>query len=199
MIETLIELVLDESKWLPTAMFLALVAVALQARGNGSGGVPGRLRILAALNLFYGGMIGIMAFGHLLAVTVKLAVGQLEGSLWMLYPIGIVLAIPSWWLVASAVRLAADEERVGKADEDRAGKTIVTLNAVLAVCLLVLGPHNLPLAVPAAWNIGYHYHSQRAIGWTLVTVASVAYLALFVGAMTFFLSGQSFEQFRGIE
>ena len=191
MIERIIEIILDESKWLPVAMALSLLAIALLAAKGRGQGLSRRVRVLSGLHLFYGCMIGIMTLGHLLAVALKHAQGTLEGSPWFLYPLGLVLTTPAWWLVACAVALERDEERLGQ--------RAVTLNVAMAVGLLAAGPHNLPLAAPAAWNVAYHYHSRRALGWTLVTVASAAYLALFVGSMVFFLSGQSFEELKGLE
>ena len=78
-----------------------------------------------------------------------------------------------------------------------AGRTTTGLNAWLAVTLMALGLHNLPLAAPSLLNIGYRLHSRRAIGMAIVSVAVVFNVALFVGALIFMASGQSFEQFRG--
>lgn len=101
MTERIVDLVLDESKWLSLAMLLAIIAVFIRISRQG---LSQRLRILEALNLFYGCMIGIMSFGHLLAVTVKASQGTLGGSLLILYALGLVLAIPSWWLAFRAGR-----------------------------------------------------------------------------------------------
>lgn len=196
MVEHFIAIVLDESKWLATAMLLSILAVAVQAgrrfrRGPSRNSWSSRVRWQSALLLFYGCMIGIMGSGHLLAVTVKVFQRTLEGSVWLLYPLGLALAVPAWWLAACAGRLQQDEERVGR--------RAVALNAWLGVSLLAFGPHNGPLALPAALNIAYHYHSRRAVGWTLVTVSGAAYLALFIGSLIFLASGQSFEQFQGME
>lgn len=187
MTETLVELVLEEGKWLATAMFLAFVAVlAFMLRRRGEG-LARRQVILGAMNRFYGCMIGIMAFGHLLAVTVKLAQGTLGGSPWALYPLGVVLAIPSWWLILGSGRMVTDEKRWRT--------RMLVLNASLFIGLLAIGLNNLPLAFPAALNIAYQLHARRAVGWTIVTVTVAANLLLFVGAVVFWASGQSFEQF----
>ena len=61
-----------------------------------------------------------------------------------------------------------------------------------------LGLHNVPLAAPAALNLAYQFHTRRAVGWTIVTVAVVANLALFAGSLVFLASGQSFEEFSGM-
>ncbi|MGH7601317.1 MAG: hypothetical protein ACREOI_33580 [bacterium] len=191
MTEPIVAMVLDESKWLSISMLLSIIAVLALAVRQRRQRLPHRLRILEAMNLFYGCMIGIMSFGHLLAVTVKFSQGTLEGSLGLLYALGLVLAIPAWWLAF----------RVGKfvKDVERQGKSIVALNAWLGIGLLALGFHNLPLAAPAALNIAYQFHSRRVVGWAIVTVAIVATLALFIGSLVFFVSGQSFEQFKGMQ
>jgi hypothetical protein len=106
------------------------------------------------------------------------------------YAIGIALAVPSWWLVVHTRRILASGEH---------GRATLALNAWMAVTLLALGIPNLPLAVPALFNIGYHLHSRRMAGWVLVCMAVVVNLGLFVGSLIFLASGQSFEQFRGID
>ena len=143
------------------------------------------------MNLFYGCMIGTMALGHLSAVTVKAVQGTLEGSLWLLYPLGLALAGPAWWLAFRAGRYVNQQEQQSR--------RIVALNSWLGVYLVALGLHNLPLAAPAALNIGYQFHRTRAVGWTIVTVAIAANLALFAGSIIFLASGQSFEEFQGMK
>lgn len=189
MTDLIIELVLDESKWLSTAMLLSIFSVGLLIFRQRRLGLSRRLVILRAMHLFYGCMIGIMAFGHLLAVTLKAALGTLEGSLWLLSLLGLALAIPAGCLAASVRWLTSDEERVRK--------RALVLNLWLGISLLGLGLHNAPLAAPAALNIAYQAHSRRAVGWLIVAVTAVAYLGLFIGSLVFFASGQSFEQFSG--
>jgi len=191
MIERIVVLVLDENKWLTIAMLLSIIAVIVLVSRQHRQSLSLRLKILEAMNLFYGCLIGIMSFGHLLAVSVKASQGTLQGSLWILYPLGLVLAIPAWWLVF-LVRQFVKEEECWKT-------RMVALNAWLGFCLLALGLHNWPLAMPAALNIAYQFHSRRTVGWAIVTVEIVAIFALFIGSLVFFASGQSFEQFRGIE
>lgn len=186
MLDQLTALIVDESKWLTASMGLAMLAVVILRRRMSS--LSTRGRVLAAMNLFFGVMIGTMAFGHLLAVTTKLVLGTLHGSLLVFYVIGIALAVPSWWLVLHTMRLAKEEE-YGR-------KKLVVLNAWLGISLLAFGVHNFPLAAPAAWNIAYQFHSKRAVGWAIVSVAIIAMLTLFSGSIVFFLSGQSFEQFE---
>lgn len=191
MIEQLVALIVDESKWLPVSMGLALLAVAGLHYRHRHAGLPARCRVLAAMNLFFGVTIGTMAVGHLLAVSTKLAVGTLEGSVPVLYLIGAAVAVPSWWLIHHTRRVLAS-------DGDH-GRATLGLNAWLAATLLALGIHNLPLAIPAFLNIGYHLHSRRVVGWAIVSLAVVFHVGLFIGGVIFLASGQSFEQFRGIQ
>ena len=188
MVERLAALIIDESKWLPVAMALAVVAVAavlLRHRGHRSTRV-----VMAAMNLFAGVMLATMGVGHLLAVTTRLVLGTLDGTPVVLYPIGIAVIVPAGLLVAHARGMLAG---------DAADSRTTRLNAWMAVTLLALGLHNLPLAAPSLLNIGYRLHQRRAIGWAIVSVAVVFNLGLFIGAVIFMASGQSFEQFSGME
>lgn len=189
MTDRLIEIVLDEGKWLTSAMVLSAVVVALCARGWRRRGQPARVEILAAMNRFYGCMIGVMGTGHLLAVSIKLAQGTLEPSPLLMLPLGLGLAIPAWWLLSTAGTVAAGPKE----------RTTVALNGWLGVFVLAVGPHNFPLAAPALLNIAYRFHRRRAVGWAVVALAVVLYGVLLVGSVVFFLSGQSFEQFQGME
>lgn len=191
MIDQLTALIIDESKWLTVSLGLALLAVTILLHRHRRAELPVRCRILAAMNLFFAVTIGTMAFGHLLAVTVKLALGTLEGSLLKFYAIGFALAAPSWWLILHTRRILASDAGHGR-------RTLL-LNAWLVATLLALGLPNLPLAVPAFFNIGYHLHSRPLVGWTIVSVAVVVNAGLFIGSLIFLASGQSFEQFRGME
>ncbi len=189
MIDQLLTLIVNEGKWLPVSMGLALVCVAILVYRHDE--LPARSRVTAAMNLFFGVMIGTMAFGHLLAVTTKLVRGTLEGPTPLFYAIGIALAVPSWTLIHHAGSLFASNRSPER-------KTLI-LNAWLALTLLALGLHNLPLAIPGFFNIGYQLHSRRVVGWVIVSLALIVNLGLFIGALIFMASGQSFEQFSGIE
>lgn len=191
MIDRLVALILDESKWLTLSMGCALAVVTLLLLLRRRPELPARDRIQAAMNLFFGITIGTMALGHLLAVSAKLLTGALEGSIPVFYLIGIVLAVPAWWLVVHT------RQALAKGD-DRGPGTLV-LNAWLAITLLALGVYNLPLAAPAFLNIAYRQHSGRALGWAIVGMAVAVNLGLFIGSLIFLLSGQSFEQFKGVE
>lgn len=191
MIDQLISLIVDESKWLAASMGLALLGLAILLYQQRHSALSVRDRTLAAMNLFFGVTIGTMAFGHLLAVTTKLVLGTLEGPILLFYSIGVVLAVPSWWLIYHTRRILDPN-----ADH---GRTTLVLNGWLALTLLALGVHNIPLAAPALFNIGYHLHSRRVVGWTILGMLVVINVGLFVGSLIFMASGQSFEQFRGIE
>jgi hypothetical protein len=115
----------------------------------------------------------------------------LEGSALKFYAIGAVLAVPSWLLVYRSTGVLA-----AQAGSERA---TAVLNAWLAVTLLALGPHNLPLAAPGLLNVGYHLHTRRVVGWAVIGAALIVTIGLFIGALIFAASGQSFEQFRGME
>ncbi len=184
-------LIVDESKWLTAAMSFALLALIILLYRHRHSTISSRYRILAAMNLFFGVTIGAMAFGHLLAVTTKLATGTLRGAFPVLYLIGIAIAVPSWWLILHTRKLLAGNEPYGR--------TTLILNGWLGITLLALGIYNLPIAVPALFNIGYHLHSRRVVGWAILSLAVMVNTGLFVGSIIFFASGQSFEQFKGIE
>ena len=190
MVNGVVALIVDESKWLTASLGLAFVAVAVMMIRNRSA-VPGRQLTLAAMSLFFALTVGTMAFGHLLAVSVKLVLGILEGSTARLYLIGIALAVPSWWLVAHTPQLLT-------AGAPRQSASL-GLNAWVVATLLVMGLHNLPLAAPGLLNIAYARQSRRIIGWLLVSLFVAINLALLVGSLIFLASGQTFEQFRGIE
>jgi hypothetical protein len=188
MIDQLVALIIDESWWLTLSMSLAVLAVGILLYRRRRSGDPVRWRVLASMNLFFGTMIGTMAFGHLLAVSAKLALGSLGGSIAAFYAVGVALAVPSWWLTYQSLVNTGEH-----------GRRTLALNAWLAVTLLALGLHNLPLAAPAFFNIGYQLNSRRVTGWAILSVAIAVNAALFVGSLIFLASGQGFEQFEGID
>jgi hypothetical protein len=190
MVNQLVALIVDEGKWLALSMTFALFVVATLWYRH-AGERDRRRLIAAAMNLFFALTIGTMAFGHLLAVTTKLLVGTLEGPALLLYVFGVVLAVPSWWLVHHAHRLFT-------ADAPYGTQTVV-LNVWVGAILLALGLHNLPLAVPALFNVGYLRYSQPLMGRVMLGMAIVVNAALFAGALAFLASGQTFEQFVGID
>lgn len=191
MIDDIVALIVDESKWMTFSMGLAFLFVGLLLYTRRNPDLPLEGRVLAAMNLFFGITTGTMAFGHLLAVTTKLVVGTLEGSLLKFYAIGIALAVPSWWIVWHT--------RIILALPAKHRKTTLLLNSWMGITLLALGIPNLPLAIPAMFNIGYLIASRPALRWAIVGTAIVVNVGLFIGSLVFLASGQTFEQFRGME
>ena len=189
MTELITEIILTEGNWMPAAMVIAFIAVAAKLRADRHTAST-RTRSFRALTLFYGVMIGIMGSGHLIAVSIKAAQGTLQGSPWFLYTLGFSLAVPAWWLAAEALR-------AGLEDPHSLRRT-VGINTWLGLALMVFGPHNWPIAAPAALNIAYRFQSHRAIGMAIVIVVGVGYAALFAGAVMFMASGQTFEELQGI-
>jgi hypothetical protein len=167
--------------------FLTSIVLLLRHRASQ---VPGRRRVLAVMNLFFGVTILTMAFGHLLAVSTKLVIGTLQGSTLKLYAIGIALVMPT-------LRLVFHTRQILTSQQDH-GRTTLLLNTWLAVTLLVLGIHNLPIAAPAFINICYLLHSHKVVGWAILSIAVLLNVGLFIGSVIFLLSGQSFEQFSGM-
>src|SRR5512145_3192562 len=106
--ERLLEILLDESKWLTASMLSALLASLAWLRRCSRAGPLDRAAARGAMNRFYGCMIGVMASGHLLAVTLAGVRGTLRGSPWLLVPLGLVLAVPAWLLFRSASGSASD-------------------------------------------------------------------------------------------
>jgi len=191
MSDRLLELLVDESRWIFPALVVALVlAGALLVRSRAAG-VPQRQAILGSMSLFAGGLCGILGAGHLLAVTIKLSQGTLTGSLPLLFLLGAALLVPSWWLAIHVVRHDLREPRDAR-------RTLV-LNAALGLVLIALGPANAPLALPALLNVAYQLHERRAVGWTIVSLSALAALGLLAGSFAFLWSGESFEELRGLE
>ena len=190
MIDGLVAIIVDESRWLPAAMGIATLSVMFVLLSDRHRDTPASRRVLAAMNLFFGVTIATMAFGHLTAVTTKLAVGTLEGWAVRLYAIGAVLAVPAVFVIRHTRQVLAFDDH---------GRATIGLNAWLAFTLLVLGIHNAPLAAPAILNVGYHLHSRRFVGWIIVGAAVVLNVTLFIGSLIFMASGQTFEQFTGVD
>lgn len=188
--DQLVQLIVDESKWLTASLGVAFLTIAVVLIGSRSRDLPLRQKVMTAMNLFFAMTIGTMAFGHLLAVTVKLGMGTLQGPVLLFYLIGIVLAAPSGWLALHAFSSLKTPPPPRKN---------VVLNAWLAVTLLAMGLHNLPLAAPGLLNIAYHAHTRTVTGWAIVGLTVLVGAGLLVGSIVFLLSGQSFEQFSGMD
>jgi len=140
----LLDVLLSEDLWFPSATAVALIAVSGLIVRYRSRGISRMTMLVCGLNLFYGVLIGIMGFGHLLGITIKMIMGTLSVSTsrWFVYPLGFALFIPAWWLVGSVNELSKNRRGVW----NRA----IALNACLGAVLLPLAG---PLAVPAAANV----------------------------------------------
>lgn len=184
----LYEALVTESRWIAPSIGLAVILAVRAFRRAVAEGVEGGA---AALGVLAGTLIGLLAVGHLFAVLLKLAMGDLGGSLPVLLAIGIVLALPSWAVARHGWELARGHREVGR-------KT-VTLNLLLIGCLLVTGPLNAPLAIPAALA-ALHAWTKRERARRVIMVATVLFvMLLFAGSVRFFMSGQSFEDFSRVE
>ena len=183
-------LIVNEGNWLPFSMLVALISIAVMFYGRRQAELSTRVRMIVAMNLFFGITIAVMAIGHLMAIFVKHAAGTLRAGLPLLIAIGIALSIPAWGLVLHSAKVFFEAR-------ERMRGTIV-YNGWLLITLVALGISNLPLAAPALFNIAYSLHSRRSVGWAILSVAVVFQVGLFVGGLMFLASGQSFEQFMGI-
>ena len=192
MSDRVLQIILGEGNWLPASMGLALLAAGLLLWRNRARGLSDPILAAGAMSLFAGVMAGNMAFGHLLAVSIKLLRGDLAGSVPLLYLIGFALAAPSAWLVRRAVSLP----RPGPGEKPP-GRPLLAANIWLAVTLLLMGLQNLPLALPALCNVAHQYHPGGRAGWVIVGVAVLFSGGLFAAALVFLASGQPFEEFTG--
>ncbi|HJU41410.1 MAG TPA: hypothetical protein VJ691_01300 [Vicinamibacterales bacterium] len=186
MIDRLAAFMVGEGNWLPLAMGSGFVAAGLLLFAIRNTAIPLRQRILATMNLFTGVMLLILGSGHLLAVTTKLLQGTLRGSAALFYVIGIAVVTPAWFLVRHTRAIL----------DSGAPRTTVQLNLWMAITLVVLGIVNLPLALPALYNLGYSLHRRRWVGWAIVTIAAITCVGLFIGGLIFMASGQTFEEFN---
>ena len=164
-------------------MTVAAIVSAITIRGTQTS----RARVLLAMNVFFGCVIGIMTIGHLLAVSVKFSEGTLQSSPWFLYPLGIGLTVPAWWLALRSATYVRDEARFWR--------SLAWLNVGLGAGLVVVGLVNIPLAIPAALNVAYQFHRRAAVGRTIVGLAIAVNVLLLVGGLVFLASGQTFEEF----
>lgn len=190
MIEQLVTLVTDESRWMMLSLISAFLVTLFKSYRYRGSDFPLQSRLLTFMNLFFGMTVGTMAFGHTLAVSVKYFLNILDGNIILLYGIGVFLIAPSWWLVYHSRHLL---------DYNNSSKKTLILNIWMLITLLALGIHNLPLAIPAFLNIAYQLHSRRVAGRLILAITVIFYIGLFIGSVIFFVSGQSFEQFQGIE
>lgn len=186
--DTIVSSLVNESRWIFPAACLATGVAFWSAAPFRS---PDRSRITGALSLVSAILIATLAVGHQLAVTLKWLNGSLTGSLVFFYGIGIVLGLPAFLLLARAWPVAR-----GTAPN---APRLMALNGAVVASLLVTGPLNLPLAIPALLTMAYIKHRRPSVGWMLLAGVALVFVFLLVGSFSFFLSGQSFESFSGME
>jgi hypothetical protein len=171
----MIAILLNPGTWFPLAFALAAAWVATTAWRQARRGAPSRERVLAAMNRFYGTVIGVMALGHTLAVALKMALGTLsETTSWFALPLGLLMGVPSWWLAIVAARAGGGT------------RTTLVLNLLLAAMFMVMLT-SAPLAFPALLNVVYQRHARRAVGVAAVGLAAAGFIAMFVASL--FVSG----------
>jgi hypothetical protein len=193
--ERLADLILDEGKWFAASMTVALLVAVLGHLCRRRAGAPRRIEVPGAMSLFNGCVLAVMGSGHLLAVGVKQGRGELEGAPLLLYPLGLVLALPGWWLVRASWRGPAEPD-----SEHGWRRLLLRLNVWLGLALLGAGLHNATIAAPAGLNVGHLLLERRPqLARVVAVVAVLVYLALFALGVSFAASGQTFEQFRGLE
>ncbi len=191
MANDLIQGVLNESRWPALAMAVAALVITLSWRRLRRS-APSPSWAEGVLDVAFGCLVGVMAFGHLLAVTIHLVRGDtLRSPPALLYLIGLVLMVPAAWLVVGTIRSAG---RSGGSS-----RTPIRLNVWLVIALLASGPHNGPLALPAVLRLVHAAVTRQPLRWMLAGLAAACYVALLVGSVVFAASGQSFEQFSGME
>lgn len=102
----MLETLLDGKNWIPVvtpltaSVALAFVALARCRR------VPAMLIIGGAVGVFVGLFVGILATGHVFAITTKMMLGILPPGIdpWFALPFGFALAIPGYGLAWLASR-----------------------------------------------------------------------------------------------
>ena len=102
----MLEKLLDGNNWFPVVtpltafVALAFVAIACHRR------VRATLIIGGAFGVFVGLFVGILATGHVFAITTKMILGILSPSTdpWFALPFGFAMAIPGYGLAWLATR-----------------------------------------------------------------------------------------------
>ena len=142
----MIEILLNEDLWFPASLGIGVAVLIIFIRRQRRAKISTRAKILSRMNLIYGVVIGTMGVGHLQAVTIKSAMGTIPEDTHqiLIFPLGLAIAIPSWWLVICVRGL--ELERKGSR------LTAMIINGWLAAVLLLPA---IPLAFPAAINLGF--------------------------------------------
>ncbi len=169
----MMDLLLDGVTWFRAAMVIAVVSVIALAVA-GSRRWPRRLAIAASLHLSHACVIGIMGLGHLVAVSIEAARGTLEGSPWVLYPLGLALLVPAALIAATVPRL--------RTAEPSARRRLAVLDGSILLFLLALGPSAV-LGIPAALNLLHLASARRAVERTVLVLSGLFYLAIFAASL----------------
>jgi hypothetical protein len=164
-------LVEDSTMWFICALWIATNAIAgLIARRRDELDRPALEA--RALSIAFGCVVGILAVGHLTAVTIGALRGTLEnGVRWHHYPLGIALAT-----LGGCVAFTGDRRR------------LVGLYCTITAILTPLGPSAL-LAIPAVLAMIHLASTRRAVQFVMVATSLVVYAAFLAAAL---LLGDSF-------
>ena len=140
----MLEIVLNEDLWFPVGASVSIVVAVGYVIRQRTQGLTGRTKIIGGMNLFYGLLIGILGSGHLLAVAIKTSMGTLPlgSDLWFLVVLGLAIAVPGIWLVATVGTLVRNDA-IGR-------RRTMVLNALLGAVLIVPAA---PLALFAVLNL----------------------------------------------
>ena len=168
----MLDLLLDGVTWFRAAMVIAVASVTALAVAGRRG--PRRLAIAASLHLSHACVIGIMGLGHLVAVSIEAARGTLEGSPWVLYPLGLALLVPAALIAATVPRL--------RTAESSARRRLAVLDASILLFLLALGPSAV-LGIPAALNLLHLASARRAVERTVLVLSGLFYAAIFAASL----------------
>jgi hypothetical protein len=97
---------LNGAYWFDVAITIAVLGLAWPLFAKGGQPIPPAVRVALGVVLLFGLYIGIMALGHLVAVTIKIVLGTLPAgsNRGRLFRIGFMFAIPAWLVVVMTVR-----------------------------------------------------------------------------------------------
>jgi hypothetical protein len=97
---------LNGGYWFDAAITIAVLGLAWPLFATRGQRIPQVVRVTRGVVLFFSFYVGVMAVGHLVAVTIKTVLGTLPPGRnpWRLFRIGFMFAIPAWLVVATTVR-----------------------------------------------------------------------------------------------
>ena len=181
-----VQLLLDESKWFAFSLAVAAIGSTIAVYVKSSA-ISSYRRTELITHLLFGITIGTMAFGHLLAITIKLWLGTLEGSIPLLYLLGFAIGIPSWLLIYKELQKTETKN------------SVLVLNLWVATTLLTAGLTNIPLAIPGFLNAIRKVSKRKEVKIILLWAVVIIYIFLLIGSINFAMSGGSFEDFSGMD